>query len=149
MKKLFILLVSVVLLTACECPYDWDSNKPYYPTNGLTLTQEDLYGTWQSSDLMFGNYSVKEFVITRQQPGYANMNLQEEPYTRRWNSTYIYVLDGKFLYFQSYNEDRYGNPEDGPYKFKVLEFLPCEVVLQDCYSGKKATIAYRSACSGY
>lgn len=148
---LYVLLMAwaFIMAVSCECPYEWDRNRPYYPTKGLTLTHEDLYGTWQSSDLKFGNYSVKEFVITRQRPGYANMNLQEEPYTGRWNATYLYVLDGKYLYFQSVNKDRYGNPEDGPHKFQVLEFLPCEVLLQNCYNGKKATIAFRSACSGY
>ena len=148
MKKLLILFVSAILLTACDCPYAEYDKSPYYPTRGLTFTEEDLYGTWQSSNLKFGNKSVKEFVITRQKRGYANVNLQEEPYTRRWNETYKYVLDGKFLYFQSINRDKYGQ-YDGPYKFKIIEFMTCEVILQDCYNGKKCTIAFRSTDSGF
>jgi hypothetical protein len=149
MKKLVLLFGLLFLLTSCECNYDWERNKPYYQNTGLTLMQEDLYGTWQSSDLMFGDYSVKEIVISRSRPGYANVNLQQEPYTGRWNATYQYVLDGKFLYFQSVSRGADGMPEDGPYKFKVLEVYTCEIVLQNCYNSKKATIAFRSACNGY
>ena len=149
MKKLFILLVSVVLLTACECPYAWREESPYYQTKGLTLMQEDLYGTWQGSELMFGDYEVKEIVISRQRRGLANVNLGHRYETGTWNATYQYVLDGKFLYFQSYTKDRYGNPEDGPHKFKVIEFMSRDLVLQDCYNGKKGVMQFCNACSGY
>jgi hypothetical protein len=149
MKKFILLIAALLTFASCECDYEWYSNKPYYQNKGLTLMQEDLYGTWQSSDLMFGEYSVKEIVISRSRPGYANVNLQQEPYTGRWNATYQYVLDGKFLYFQSVSRVADGMPEDGPYKFKVLEVYTCEIVLQNCYNSKKATIAFRSACNGY
>lgn len=148
MKKLFLLTLCLVALVSCECPYEWEKNSPYYPNKGLTLCEEDLWGTWQSSDLKFGQNEVKEFVISRLKPGVANVNLQTPPYTGRFNRTYIYVLDGKFLYFKSKYPDEYGQ-YDGPYKFKVLEAYTCEVYLQDCYTGERYTIAYRSACNGY
>ena len=148
MRKLSLLMLYLAALISCECPYEWDSNKPYYPNNNLTFHEEDMWGTWQSSDLKFGDKDVKEFVISRKRPGEANVNLQIPPHTERYNKTYKYVLDGKFLYFQSKYTDEYGK-YDGPYKFRILEFYTCEVTLQDCWTGKKYTIACHSACNGF
>lgn len=148
MRKFLLLFIAAITLISCECDLEWERNMPYYPNPGLTLHEEDLWGTWQSSDLKFGYNDVKEFVISRKRPGEANVNLQTPPYTARFNKTYYYLLDGKILTFVSKYADEYGQ-YDGPYKFKVLKMYTCEVILQDCGNGRKYTIACRSACSGY
>ena len=141
MKKLLLFVVSIVTLVSCECPYAWKSD---YPNPGDTFLAEYLYGTWQSSDLMFGTYEVKEFVMSRSTPGLANVHLGKRYSTERWNATYCYKLDGKFLYFKPYGEELW------EHKFKILEFDPRDIILQNCFgSGEKATISFVNACSGF
>ena len=151
MRKLLVFLVSVLLLTSCEC-WDWDCGKSsrydrcyvYNERNGQTFRDEDLLGTWGCTDIMFGNNEVKEFVVSHL--GEANMLLQGHGTVSRFNRTYKYVLSGKYLRFQSKYPDEYGWV-DGPYEFKIVAYLPGSLFLQDGRGTHE--VRFYSACSGY
>jgi len=146
MKKLLLFIVSIVTLVSCECPYAWESG---YTNPGDSFFTEYLYGTWGSSDLMFGDLSVKTLVFPKNTPGMANVNCQFYPSTKRENITFEYYVVGKYLTFKSVMLDENNKPKYGPYKFKILEFLTCEVTLQDVYYGGKYVMKFENACNTY
>lgn len=146
MKKLLLFVVSIVALTSCECPYGRESG---YENPGKSFFTEYLYGTWGSSDLMFGDLSVKVLVFPKNVPGRANVNCQFYPTTKRENITFEYYVDGKYITFKSVMLNENGKPKYGPYKFKILEFLTCEVTLQDVYYGGKYVMKFENACNTY
>ena len=151
MKKLLVFLVSVFVLTSCDRRIDWDNgrsyrsrNKYYTSKDNSTFRQEDLIGTWGCTDIVFGRNDVKEFVVTH--VGEANMLLQGYKTVSRFNRTYKYVLSGKYLTFQSKYPDEYGII-DGPYEFKIVEYLPGSLFLQDGRGIHEVRLY--GVCSGY
>ena len=141
MKKLLVILASVVLLTACECPYKEEcetrctkTKVVYFGT--LSFYEEKLFGYWGVSDPMrFGNEYVKMITITDY--GLANIQLQDPKYTDRYNRTYQYVYSGTYITF--YELGSYGRG----YEFKLTDYKPGSLWLRDsfgkyelrCYGG--------------
>lgn len=146
MKKLLLFVVSIVTLVSCECPYAWKSD---YLNPGDSFFTEYLYGTWGSSDLMFGDLSVKTLVFPKNTPGLANVNCQQYPNPKRENITFEYYVDGKYITFTSHETGSDGKPKYGTHKFKILEFLTCEVTLQEVYYGDKYVMRFQNACNTY
>lgn len=146
MRNFIIFAVVLLSLASCECPYKDCRHGPNYPNGGLSFHEEDLIGTWGCTDLVFGVNDVKGFSVSSQRMGEANVILQEYRQTNRFNRTYKYTLYGKTIRFKSKYPDEYGR-YDGPYEFKVYDFLAGSLYLQD--SRGIHEVRFYSACSGF
>lgn len=126
-----MLITLMVCITSCECDWCYERDQFGYVKSkrtdviyfrNLSFYEEKLFGTWGCTDVWFGDEQVKEIAISEY--GLVNIQLQGGTHTDRYNRTYRYVYNGKYITFYELGSDR-------GHQFKIYDYYVGSLYLQD------------------